>query len=153
LHVPVLKVQEKKTQKGNSYAIVKFSDLESVFELFIFSDIFEMNRDKLVEGKSLMITLIKNYLNESKVQKKINVKKIISIKEIFSKPIKEIKIKINNINEIDKFKNLSTKNGKTKVIIQVNQDGKIYDFELNKLRNIDHTIINSLQIGKNIVFN
>ena len=39
-----------------------------------------------------------------------------------------------------------TKNGKTKVIIQVNQDGKIYDFELNKLRNIDHTIINSLQI-------
>ena len=112
-----------------------------------------MNRDKLVEGKSLMITLIKNYLNESKVQKKINVKKIISIKEIFSKPIKEIKIKINNINEIDKFKNLSTKNGKTKVIIQVNQDGKIYDFELNKLRNIDHTIINSLQIGKNIVFN
>ncbi len=149
----VLKVQEKKTQKGNSYAIVKFSDLESVFELFIFSDIFEMNRDKLVEGKSLMITLIKNYLNESKVQKKINVKKIISIKEIFSKPIKEIKIIINNINEIDKFKNLSTKNGKTKVIIQVNQDGKIYDFELNKLRNIDHTIINSLQIGKNIVFN
>ena len=52
----VLKVQEKKTQKGNSYAIVKFSDLSSVFELFIFSDIFEMNRDLLVEGKSLIIT-------------------------------------------------------------------------------------------------
>ena len=33
----VLKVQEKKTQKGNSYAIVKFSDLSNVFELFIFS--------------------------------------------------------------------------------------------------------------------
>ena len=41
----VLKVQEKKTQKGNSYAIVKFSDLSNVFELFIFSDIFEINRD------------------------------------------------------------------------------------------------------------
>ena len=36
----VLKVQEKKTQKGNSYAIVKFSDLSNVFELFIFSDNF-----------------------------------------------------------------------------------------------------------------
>ena len=47
----VLKVQEKKTQKGNSYAIVKFSDLSSVFELFIFSDIFEMNRKLLVEWK------------------------------------------------------------------------------------------------------
>ena len=44
----VLKVQEKKTQKGNSYAIVKLSDLSNVFELFIFSDVFEINRDKLI---------------------------------------------------------------------------------------------------------
>ena len=58
----VLKVQEKKTQKGSSYAIVKFSDLSNVFELFIFSDIFELNRDNLIEGNSLMITLIKNYV-------------------------------------------------------------------------------------------
>ena len=64
------KVQEKKTQKGNSYAIVKFSDLNSVFELFIFSDIFELNRDKLIEGNSLMITLIKNYIDENKNSKK-----------------------------------------------------------------------------------
>ena len=34
----IIKVQEKKTQKGNSYAIIKFSDLSNVFELFIFSD-------------------------------------------------------------------------------------------------------------------
>ena len=149
----VLKIQEKKTQKGNSYAIVKFSDLNSVFELFIFSDIFDANRNQLIEGNSLIITLIKNFSEENKNQKKINVKKIISVKDVVNKPIKEIKIKINNINEIDKFKNLSTENGKTKVIIQVSQEGKIYDFELNKLRNIDHTIINSLQIGKNIVFN
>ena len=149
----VLKIQEKKTQKGNSYAIVKFSDLNSVFELFIFSDIFDANRNQLIEGNSLIITLIKNFSEENKNQKKINVKKIISVKDVVNKPIKEIKIKINNINEIDKFKNLSTENGKTKVIIQVSQEGKIYDFELNKLRNIDHGIINSLQIGKNIEFN
>ena len=31
------------------------------FELFIFSDLFEINRDKLIEGNSLMITLMKNY--------------------------------------------------------------------------------------------
>ena len=37
----VLKIQEKKTQKGTSYAIVKFSDLSCIFELFIFSDLFE----------------------------------------------------------------------------------------------------------------
>ena len=32
--------KEKKTQKGNSYAILKLTDLSSVFELFIFSDNF-----------------------------------------------------------------------------------------------------------------
>ena len=41
----LLKIQERKTQKGNSYAIIKFTDLSSVFELFIFSDILELNRN------------------------------------------------------------------------------------------------------------
>ena len=50
------KFQEKKTQKGNSYAIIKFSDRQSVFELFIFSDLLEMNREFLKEGLSLIIT-------------------------------------------------------------------------------------------------
>ena len=35
--------------------LVKFSDLSNVFELFIFSEIFELNRDNLVEGNSLML--------------------------------------------------------------------------------------------------
>ena len=43
----ILKIQEKKTQKGTSYAIIKFSDLGGVFELFVFSDLFELNRDNI----------------------------------------------------------------------------------------------------------
>ena len=82
----VLKVQEKKTQKGTSYGIVKFSDLSSVFELFIFSDVFEINREKLIEGKSLMLTLIKNYKDNDKTQKRINVKSIVSLHDALNKP-------------------------------------------------------------------
>ena len=37
----ILKIQEKKNQKGVSYAIIKFTDLGGVFELFLFSDLFE----------------------------------------------------------------------------------------------------------------
>jgi len=69
----VLKVQEKKTNKGSSYGIIKFSDLSNVFELFIFSDIFEINRNNLKEGNSVMLTLIKNYSDENRIQKRINV--------------------------------------------------------------------------------
>ena len=55
----ILKIQEKKTQKGTPYAIIKFSDLGSIFELFVFSDIFELNRENIKEGKSVIITLFK----------------------------------------------------------------------------------------------
>ena len=38
----ILKVQERKTAKGNSYAIIKLTDLTSVFELFIFFRYFRI---------------------------------------------------------------------------------------------------------------
>ena len=58
----LLKVQERKTAKGNSYAVLKLTDLTSVFELFIFSDILELNREILIEGNSLILTLVKVFL-------------------------------------------------------------------------------------------
>jgi DNA polymerase-3 subunit alpha len=57
----LLKIQERKTAKGNSYAVLKLTDLTSVFELFIFSDILELNREILKEGNSLILTLSKIY--------------------------------------------------------------------------------------------
>ena len=46
----LLKIQEKKTQKGNSYAIIKCTDLSSVFELFIFSDTLDLNMGFISRG-------------------------------------------------------------------------------------------------------
>ena len=53
----LLKIQERKTAKGNSYAVLKLTDLSSVFELFIFSDVLDLNREILKEGNSLIFTL------------------------------------------------------------------------------------------------
>ena len=53
----LLKISERKTAKGNSYAVLKLTDLTSVFELFIFSDILELNREILKEGNSLNFNL------------------------------------------------------------------------------------------------
>tara|TARA_B100001250_G_scaffold334454_1_gene300392 strand:+ start:2774 stop:6178 length:3405 start_codon:yes stop_codon:yes gene_type:complete len=147
----VLKIQEKKTQKGNSYAIVKFSDLSGVFELFIFSDIFEMNREILIEGKSLMITLFKNYSDINKNQRKINVKKIISLKEVLNKPIEELKIQVNNIDDLNKLKSLSREEGMTKIIVDFIDSEKTYQFQLKDKRKLDPDLINSLKIGKKII--
>ena len=148
----VLKTQEKKTQKGNSYAIVKFSDLSTVFELFIFADIFEMNRELLVEGNSLMLTLIKSYIDDFKVQKKINVKKIVSLKDVLNKPINSLELNLKNENELKKIASLSKKDGKTNINFTIQSENKNLRFKLKDKRNIDHKLINSLKIRENLVY-
>ena len=130
----ILKTQEKKTQKGGSYAIVKFSDLSNVFELFIFSDVFELNRDNLKEGNSVMITLIKNYSDETKSQKRLNVKKIISLKEVVNKPVKRLSLKFNNFEDVNIIKNLSKSDGKTSVKLTINKNNQLFTFYLKDKR-------------------
>ncbi len=148
----VLKIQEKKTQKGSSYAIVKFSDLINVFELFIFSDIFEMNRETLKEGNSVMLTLIKNYKDNDKSQKRINVKKIVSLKEFINKPLKNITFKFSNVNEMLKIKTLSKKDADTEVKILLHKDNELMTFKLKDKRKVNNNLINSLKLNENVVF-
>ena len=147
----VLKIQEKKTQKGTSYAIIKFSDLNSVFELFVFSDIFEINREILTEGNSLMLTLMKNYIDEKKTQKKINVKKIISLKEVINKPIDLLKLKFNNLSELEKIKHLKKDEGKTTIKFELQDKNDKLVFDLKDKRKIDFNQINSLKIKENLI--
>ena len=147
----VLKVQEKKTQKGSSYSIVKFSDLLNVFELFIFSEIFESNRKHLVEGNSLMLTLIKNYSDDTRTQKRINVKKMISLKELTNQQIKNITFKFTNIKDIQKLKNLSPKEAETDVKILLEEGDKILKFQLKHKRKINNQVLNSMNLMENVL--
>ena len=147
----VLKVQEKKTQKGTSYGIVKFSDLTNVFEIFIFSDIFEINRDILIEGNSLMLTLIKNYKDNDKTQKRINVKKIFSLKDVINGPIKSIDLNFDNIDDIYKLKKLGKKNGETDVKVLIESNNQILTFKLKDKRFVNNELLNSLDLVKNLI--
>ena len=141
----VLKVQQKKTQKGNSYAIVKFSDLKSVFELFIFSDLLELNRDIISDGNSLILNLTKNTTEENNRFKKINVKNLSSLSSMINKPIENIEIKIKNSNFLDKIKQILTKSGDTNVQIRITEDAKDYAFKLKNKRLVDRSLINLLK--------
>jgi len=97
-----------------------------------------------------MITLVKNYQDENKIQKKINIRKIISMKEVIDKPIDEIKIKIINIDDIKKINKLTSEEGKTKVIIDVEVDKKRMSFQLSEKRKIDHKMLNLMRNEENI---
>jgi len=141
----LLKLQEKKTSKGNSYAIIKFTDLSSVFELFVFSDILESHRDILVEGNSFIITLLKNNTDDNNRFKRMNVKKIASLKDLFNKPISEIEFQIKDIEKVDEISNFIKKEGSTEVIIKVIDGQKELVFKLKIERLVDRKSINILK--------
>ena len=141
----LLKIQERKTAKGNSYAVIKLTDLNSVFELFIFSDVLQVNREILKEGSSLLLTLSKSITNDKNRLTRINVQKIISLKSLFDKPISGITFKIKSKHQIDKLSQILNNKGETKISIQFQNEDKILFFELENPRKVDHKSLNSLK--------
>jgi DNA polymerase-3 subunit alpha len=141
----LLKIQERKTQKGNSYAIIKFTDLSRVFELFIFSDILELNRSALIEGNSLILTLSKNISDNENRFKRINVKKIASLKDLFNKEILEVEFSLNDTKQINEISNLVDNKGKTEVKIKIRDQNKDLVFKLKNKRLVDRKSINNLK--------
>ena len=142
----LLKLQEKKTQKGNSYAIIKCTDLSGVFELFIFSDMLELNRDLLIEGNSLLITLSKSLNDEENRFRRINVKKITGIKNLLNNPVDEVKFILKNDTSLnDLSTNLINKDGKSNIKIEFNDFDHKLTFKLKNRRKVDRKLINLIK--------
>jgi len=141
----LLKVSERKTAKGNSYALLKLTDLTSVFELFIFSDILELNREILKEGNSLILTLAKSITNDENRFKRVNVQKIGSLKDLFNSPIKEVFFEVKSDEEVNVISKILDKDGKTSININLINDNKTLTFKLKNNRNLDRKSINLLR--------
>ena len=120
------------------------TDLSSVFEIFIFSEILESNRNILSEGNSLLLTLNKNLSEDENRFKRINVSKIILLKELINKPITKLELSFNNIEKISHL-NLSETDGKTDVTLKYGTDKKEYVFKLKKNRNVNRDLLNLIK--------
>ena len=140
----LLKIQERKTSKGNAYAIIKLSDLSSVFEIFIFSDILELNRDILIEGNSLLVTLNKNNSDGENRFKRINVGKIALIKDIYNKSISKLELTLSKKEQLKALNKLEL-NGNTSVYFNFEGDNKKLSFKLKKNRKVDRNTLNFLK--------
>ncbi len=141
----LLKVQERKTAKGNSYAVLKLTDLSSVFELFIFSEVLESNREILKEGSSLILTLFKNVSNEDNRLTRINVQKIASLKDLFNNPINEVSFELKSKAQIEKVSKILEHEGKTVVNINLVTENNNLKFRLKNPRKLDRKSLNLLR--------
>ena len=124
---------------------MKLTDLSSVFELFIFSDILESNRNILKEGNSLILTVTKSLSDENNRFKRINVKKIASLKDLLNNPIKNITFNLNSLKDLNELSKFLVDPGETKINIKIKENNKILDFHLQKGRKLDRKTVNLLR--------
>src|SRR5210317_1705092 len=148
----LLKVTERKTAKGNPYAVLKLTDLTSVFELFIFSDVLELNRESLREGSSLILTLTKTISSDEDKTKRINVRKIASLKDLFNSSISEITLNLSSKSQLKEIQNFLDEKGDTVINISISDNSTTSVYKLKTSRNFDRKTINILR-NKDISLN
>jgi len=140
----IMSVKHKKTSKGISFAIVKFSDLSSVFELFLFSKILEQNRKNLIEGKSFLLTIIKDKENQENRFRRINVRKITNLEDITKMNYSTVHIEIDKLDNLKKlYENIKEK-GESEIKITINEENKNYLFQLKDKRKFDYQRLKNL---------
>ena len=141
----IMSIQEKKSAKGNSYAIVKFSDNKSEFEIFLFSELFSSNREKLKESNSFILTLHKEKSIDTSTLNRINIRKIVDLSELVNKPYESVSIELNNKAKLQELNELLKSNGDTKINVILRDSNKNYSFELEKSRKFDFSLFSLIK--------
>ena len=135
-------VQEKKTAKGQPFAIIKLSDLSRMYELFIFSEILLANRDKMNPGNSFLINIVKEKMTNGTIR--LTTRKLTEINSIKEAKINNAEIIIKNLESINELKKILKDGGDTKVLIRMNSKDKNYAFNLKTNKLIDASIVSVL---------
>ncbi len=136
----IMSIQEKKSAKGTPYAIIKFSDKKTEFEVFLFSELLVSNRENLSESESFVLTLQKEKITNDPIKKRINVKKILRLDEVIDKPYSKVTIELKDNCDLDEIKNLLSNRGETKINLVLKNKGKqvFYSLQENRKFDLDH---------------
>jgi len=141
----IMSIQEKKSAKGTSFAIIKFSDNNSEFEIFLFSDLLTANREKLKESNSFVLTLQKEKNNTENMPKRVNIRKIVDLSELVNQTYKSVSIELNDKKMLKDLNELLESTGETKINIVLKENNKNYLFELEKSRKFDFSLFSLIK--------
>ena len=141
----IMSIQEKKSSKGTPFAIVKFSDNTSEYELFLFSEMLISNRELLRESSSFVMTLQKDRVTAENTQRRINIRKILDLKEIVNRPYEKVSIELTENYNLKELQETLKEEGSTEVKLIVRENNKSLSFKLEKLRKFDFAIFNDVK--------
>ena len=141
----IMSIQEKKSSKGTPFAIIKFSDLKSEFELFLFSDLLVSNRENLKAANSFILTLQKDNSSIESFSRRINIKSLISLNDFTEKKYEKVTIELKSKSNLDELQKILNEDGDTKIEIKIKKTRKIYTFELKNLRKFNVGTFNHIK--------
>ena len=144
----IMSIQEKKSAKGTPYAIVKFSDKQAEFELFLFAENLINNREKLKESESFVLTLQKDKISEQNERKRINVKKILNLDDAINKPYSKVTIELKSNHNLDEIKQLLSNKGETKINLVIKSKNLKALYSLQENRKFDLSHLKALKAKK-----
>ena len=145
-----MSIQEKKSAKGTPYAIVKFTDKNSEFELFLFAEILVANRSILKESETFVLSLQKDTVTNSDTKKRINIRKISSLHDIINKPYTTVTIELKENYNLEEIKEIFSNKGNTKINLVVPEKNKKAYYSLQENRKFDLNHLKTLK-AKNYV--
>ncbi len=141
----IMSIQEKKSSKGTPFAIVKFSDNTSEFELFIFSDLLTANREKLIESSSLILTLHKERAFGENAQRRVNIRNILDLSEMMDRSYDKVSIELDSSYDMQELKETLKEEGKTEISLIIIDQNKRLAFKLEKSRKFNLSIFNAIK--------
>ena len=141
----IMSIQEKKSSKGTSFAIVKFSDNNSEFEIFLFSDLLISNREKLKESNSFVLTLHKEKIRTENVPRRINIRKLVDLSDLVNKTYESVSIELSDKKMLKELNELLNKTGETKINVVLKDNNKNYKFELEQSRMFDFNLFSLIK--------
>jgi DNA polymerase III subunit alpha len=137
----IMSINERKSAKGTPFAIVKFSDVQGEFELFLFSENLVNNRDKLKESESFVLTLHKDKNNSGRV----NIRKILVLSDMINKPYENISIELHENYNLKELQEYLKEKGETKIRLIIPEKNKKIIFNLENSRKFDLNVFNDVK--------
>jgi len=136
-------LQEKKTSKGQPFAILKLSDLSRMYEIFIFSELLLASREILILGNSFLINIVKEKLTNG--TQRLTVRKITDLNALKEAKINSIEFFLNSLKEIEIINSILKKNGRTKVVFKLKASKRLLNLDVKDYRFVDMNLINKLK--------
>ena len=132
-----MSLQEKKSSKGTPYAIIKFSDKNCEFELFLFAELLVSHRELLKESETFVLTLQQDTSTDNKIKKRVNIRKIVNLDKLIETPYPNVTIELKNDFNLDEIKSMLSAVGETKVKLVLKDENKKIFYSLEEKRKLD----------------